>query len=186
MIQALRQAEHAKYQRAYSVPRYAMGGPRMDDAIADLKAIPIRGSYLDVGCGRGEMLRHAAAMGFSPVFGAEIVPELCDGVRVIRSEAHALPFADHSFDVVTLFDVIEHLIPGDDELVCRELSRVAAHHILLSANNRESRNVVGDVLHINRREYAEWDFLFRLWFPGHVTWIKGSHQYVSETWRVDL
>lgn len=186
MIEAERKSEHQKYSRAYSHERYAMGQPRMADAVADLAAIPSRGAYLDVACGRGEMLRNAEALGFSPVQGIEIVPALIDGERVIYGEVHALPFPDKSFDVVTMLDVIEHLIPGDDERACRELARVARRHILLTANNRESKNFVGEQLHINRRPYEEWDSLFRAWFPGTVTWIKGHRNYISEGWRVDL
>lgn len=181
-----RRAEHDKYVRAYRNPGYAMGHDRMADAYADLKALPMRGAYLDVACGRGEMLRHAERFGFAPVRGLEIVPALIDGERVIHGEVHALPFPDKSFDVVTLFDVIEHLPPGDDELACRELARVARAHVLLTANNHESHNLDGDVLHINRRPYEEWDALFRAWFPGTVTHITGTRHYHSECWRVDL
>lgn len=186
-IDEARAAEHAKYQRTYAAqPKYRMKRERLADAVADLKALPCRGSYLDVSCGRGDMLHHADRLGFSPVRGTEIVPELIDGTRVVRAEVHALPFDGDSFDVVTLFDVIEHLIPGDDAAACREMARVARKHILLTANNRPSFNKAGDDLHINRRSYDEWDRLFREWFPGAVTWIKGDRAYVSEAWRIDL
>jgi ubiquinone/menaquinone biosynthesis C-methylase UbiE len=187
----LRAAEHGKYHRAYGLaPNYKMGERRKADAINDLRALPGRGSYLDVSCGRGEMLTAALAMGFEPVQGTEIVPELIDGSRVIFSEAHALQVADKSFDVASLWDVIEHLVRGDDEAVCHELERVARRHVLLTANNRPSKNQAGEDLHINRRPYEEWDALFRRWFSGRVTWIKGTprqpRNYVSEAWRIDF
>ena len=182
-----REGEQQKYHAAYELPHYHMGTGRMADAVHDLSALPVRGSYLDVGCGRGEMLHHAASMGFVSVRGVEVVPELIDGTRIVRGEAHDLPFADKSSDVVTLFDVIEHLLPGDDEAVCREMARVARAHILLTANNRPSHMPDGTDLHINIRAYDEWDRLFRDWFAGAtVTWNKGPRQYVSEGWRIDL
>lgn len=177
-----RVAEQLKYRSAYGDESYRMGRRRMEDAVGDLENLPCRGSYLDVGCGRGEMLSHAAGMGFAPVQGVEVVQELIDGTRVVRGEAHDLPFGDRSFDVVSMFDVIEHLVPGDDEAACREMARVAKRHILLTANNRPSI-VDGNDLHINKRPYDEWDRLFREWFPGDVTWMKGRF---SEGWRVDL
>lgn len=182
-----RAAEHAKYARTYATQRhYKMGEPRKADAIRDLHALPCRGAYLDVSCGRGEMLDQARRFGFDPVRGTEIVPDLIDGERVVRAEVHALPFDDGSFDVVTMFDVIEHLLAGDDEAACREMARVARRHILLTANNRPSFNKAGDDLHILKRPYAEWDALFRQWFPGEVTRLKGDRAYVSEAWRVDI
>lgn len=185
-IDAARAVEHAKYVRAYSMnENYRMGERRKIDAMHDLEALPNRGSYLDVSCGRGEMLEAASRFGFSPVRGTEIVPELVGG-QVERAEVHALPFTDRSFDVVTMFDVIEHLIPGDDRAACEEMARVARQHIIITANNRPSFNKAGDDLHINKRPYEEWDRLFREWFPGTVTWIKGNRAYVSEAWRVDL
>lgn len=183
---AARAAEQKKYEAAYAVSSYAMGAARMSDAVADLEALPSRGNYLDVGCGRGEMVATAQALGFSPVHGVEVVPELIDGTRVIFGQVHQLPFADFHFSVVTMFDVIEHLIPGDDESACREMARVTCNHILLTANNRPSHLKDGTDLHINKRPYEEWDSLFREWFPGRVKWIKGNRKYVSEGWRVDL
>jgi len=184
-MKAERANEHRKYEAAYKIPNYHMGGARMTDACAALSSLPVRGSYLDVGCGRGEMLDFAEQNGFSSVSGVEIVPALIDGNRVVRGEVHDLPFPDLSFAVVTMFDVIEHLIPGDDELACRELDRVASRHIILTANNRPSKNAIGEELHINKRDYAEWDSLFRQWFSGEVTWLKGG-TYFSESWGVDL
>lgn len=181
-----RRAEHVKYHRAYALSaKYKMKRERMADAVNDLAALPCRGSLLDVACGRGEMMAEAERLGFKPVRGTEIVPELI-GPGVVYGEAHSLPFVSDCFDVVTMFDTIEHLVPGDDEAACRQLARVARKHILLTANNKRSRNKAGDELHINRRPYAEWDALFREWFPGRVTWIKGERHYISEAWRVDL
>lgn len=161
---------------------------RMKDAVNDLAALPVRGPYLDVSCGRGDMLVQAAKLGFSPVCGTEIVPQLIDGNQVKYGEVHALPFPAKSFNVVTMLDVIEHLIPGDDRLACNELERVARNHVIITANNKASvSRPHGDVLHINRRSYQEWDALFREWFAGAtVVWIKGKRNYISEAWRVDL
>lgn len=182
-----REREFAKYRTAYSRPNYKMGERRKMDAQADLRALPARGNYLDVSCGKGEMLDFARSIGFAEVRGTEIVPALIDGERIVRAEVHALPFADKSFDVVSMFDVIEHLIPGDDLAACRELRRVARAHILITANNHKSFNHKGDDLHINRRPYPEWHKLFIEWFaPLRVTWIKGKRAYVSECFQVDL
>jgi ubiquinone/menaquinone biosynthesis C-methylase UbiE len=180
-----RAAEHAKYIRTYAKARYAMGDARRECAVADLGSLP-RGSYLDVSCGRGEMILEAQRLGFSPCHGTEIVPALIDGMRVVRAEAHDLPFSDKIFDVVTMLDVIEHLVPGDDEAACRELARVAKGHVILTASNLPSSMGDGDELHINRRPYDEWDALFRSWFAPALVARLPSRNPISETWRVDL
>lgn len=187
-LEKARKAEHKKYIRTYTSDRYRMKHQRMLDAVHDLKVLPVRGAYLDVSCGRGDMLVEAAKLGFAPTLGTEIVPKLIDGDRVRYGEVHSLPFGDKCFNVVTMFDVIEHLIPGDDELACSELKRMAKSHILITANNKESvSRPFGDVLHINRRTYPCWDGLFRKWFaPAKVTWIQGKRHYISEAWRIDL
>ena len=180
-----RAAEHEKYARCYKLPNYRMGARRMMDAALALEALPSRGSYLDVSTGRGEMLSSAMALGFDPVNGTEVVEALLEPPRVVRAEVHALPFADGGFHTVTMFDVIEHLIPGDDELACRELVRVANKHVIVAANNCRGKDWCGDVLHINIRSYEEWDRLFREWFAPHkVMWVTNEAAF-SQIWRVD-
>lgn len=186
VLSEARKAEHEKYFRAYALNQnYRMKAQRMADAVNDLSAIPCRKSYLDVSCGRGEMLAEAKKLGFQFVTGTEIVPDLLRP-NVIYSEVHQIRLVNNFAEVASMFDVIEHLLPGDDELACKELARVASKHVLITANNRPSFNKAGDDLHINKRPYEEWDALFREWFPGTVTWIKGSRHYVSEAWRIDL
>lgn len=187
-----RRAERAKYERAYDQqPNYKMKGERREDARRDLADIAagIEGdaSYLDVSCGRGEMLDLAAELGFGRIQGTEIVPQLIDGERVIEAWAHQLPFADGEFDVVSMLDVIEHLLPGDDEAACRELGRVARKTVLITANNKPSFNRAGDDLHINKRKYRVWHELFERWFaPGVVTRLDVDRKYVSAAWRIDF
>lgn len=181
-----RKSEADFYTRVYRDPRYSMRDARRAATIADLAALPSRGAYLDVACGRREMLAAATRLGFDPVMGTEVVPELIDGREVVHAEAHALPFLDGAFSVVTLFDVIEHLVPGDDELACRELARIAGRHVLITASNKPSV-WCGRDLHINKRPYEEWDRLFKGWFSGCVvTWLRPTPRGASQRWRVDL
>lgn len=182
-----RRAEFVKYDRAYTKPKYRMKRERWKDAVNDLRALPCRGSYLDVSCGNSEMLRAAERLGFGRVMGTEIVGKLLVPERVVYAEVHKLPFADKSFEVVTMFDVIEHLVRPDDEAACREMTRVASRFVVLTANNRPSLNAAGDNLHINIRTYAEWHESLKAWFaPAPVEWIKGDRHYVSEAYKVTL
>lgn len=181
-----REAEIGKYVRAYAGTGYGMGAARKADATDDLAALPVRGAYLDVGCGRGEMLFVAEELGYRPVKGVEPVPALTFGTRVVPGRVHALPFADDAFDVASLFDVLEHLLPEDDEAACRELRRVARRHVLLTANNLPSRLTDGTELHVNIRPYDEWQRLIEIWFAGAAVTRLGDRRFSSAAWRIDL
>jgi len=187
-MQLQREAERQKYETVYRRKTYAMGANRKHDAEKVLASLGVHGSYLDIGCGRGEMLGYAESLGYKTVRGVEQVSYLTDGERVIQGEVHALPFPDKSFDVVAMFDVIEHLLPGDDEAACRELNRVARKHVLLTASNNPSHCPdTGADLHINKRPYSKWDELFREWFDGDVIWRPVQTICPSEMmWRIDL
>lgn len=184
MITEAQRVEIDKYAACYEAPQYRMSSERARGARAALGELECRGSYLDVACGRGEMLDHARALGFAMVKGTEVVPALLNA-EVSHALAWSLPFLDQSVDVVSLFDVIEHLLPRDDANTCRELVRVARRHILITANNLPSVHDGMD-LHVNRRPYQEWDRLFHTWFPGQVTWCHEHKAKASELWRIDL
>jgi len=176
-----RAEEYAKYEYAYGCNSYRMGEARAAAIRKYLASLEPKTSLLDVGTGRGETLTIAEGRGFHEVTGTEVVQALIDGSRVVRAEGHELPFADDSFGWVTMFDVMEHLIPGDDELVVRELCRVAKHGAVVTIADFPSVKD-GRVLHINLRSYDEWDALLRSWCR-RVEWLP-NHGSISEGWKI--
>jgi ubiquinone/menaquinone biosynthesis C-methylase UbiE len=153
-----RDEEIARYVEHYKSPKYGMGQRRQADVQRILQDLR-RGSLLDVSTGRGETLRFAKSLGFSPVQGTEVVPELLND-EVVFAQAHSLPFPDNSFDHVTCFDVLEHLVEADIRPALQEMYRVARISVTVSASERPS--VFGDVdLHISKRPAPEWHRLIR-------------------------
>jgi SAM-dependent methyltransferase/uncharacterized Rossmann fold enzyme len=117
-------------------------------------------SYLDVSCGRGESLRLAADTGwFRLITGTETVEELLNP-QVIHALLPKLPFLAQSYDVVSLIEVIEHLVPDDVEPALRELTRVAKKYIIISAATFPSW-YGGRNLHPSARPEREWNRLFK-------------------------
>jgi SAM-dependent methyltransferase len=96
---------------------------------------------LDVGCGRGEILRHCARLG-ARAYGidyAEVAVRMSREVAriesdtagqadigVYRSDAKYLPYPDATFDRALIFDVVEHLFPWESLVRQIRLSRRAA------------------------------------------------------------
>ena len=92
-------------------------------------------SVLDLGCGRGEIVRHVAQLG-AQSFGidyARAAVQLTQRVMrqeqksvwgLARSDAKRLPFADGAFDRVLMFDVVEHLHPWELDACLAEVWRV--------------------------------------------------------------
>ncbi len=92
---------------------------------------------LDVGCGRGEILRHCAALG-ADAYGIDYAPVAVSLARraaaqagpapgktgLAQADAKRLPFPDEFFDRALLFDVVEHLHPWELERAYGEIWRV--------------------------------------------------------------
>jgi len=88
---------------------------------------------LDVGCGRGEILRHCAHLGaqahgidYAAAAVAMSRQALAEGeaAGVYRADAKQLPFADEVFDRVLLFDIVEHLHPWELDQALQAVWRV--------------------------------------------------------------
>ena len=179
--------EKEKYEAAYKQPGYKMGEKRKHHAtqiINTWDSGESTKSFLDVGCGRGEILGYAKRKGFRTC-GTEIVSYLVDPSKdIIYAEANDLPFADNSFDYITCLDVIEHLIPGMEVLVFQEFKRVARERILMTIANFPSKGLKGVELHINIKPYQEWDDILRdIFSDANVIWHPRLGN-ISETWEI--
>ncbi|HEX8422370.1 MAG TPA: class I SAM-dependent methyltransferase [Pyrinomonadaceae bacterium] len=102
-----------------------------------------RGRFLDVGCGRGEVVRAAQELGWEAE-GCDLSEAFVRYAREVNGvKAHAatleqMRFPEASFDAVTLVEVIEHLYEPAETV--RELSRIVRPGglVYLSTPNEES------------------------------------------------
>ncbi len=81
--------------------------------------------FLEIGCGTGNVSSFLSKKGYN-VTGCEYYQEAIDiawpGFSIVKGDALNTPFSDHSFDIVGLFDVIEHF--EEDMLLLLEANRV--------------------------------------------------------------
>src|SRR5688572_3015517 len=126
----------------------------------------IRGTLLEIGCGRGYGLEVVAPRTTAQI-GIDISPKFltdaCSGnleTPFICASGEALPLADHCFDSVIAFDVIEHA--KDELLFLSELKRITRRNTLiaLSTPNRllTSGNRVTPLNPFHIREYVAAEF----------------------------
>lgn len=96
-------------------------------------------TVLDVGCGSGllgaAVLNHPRCPKGVVYKGVERFKRGGEPIEVIEYAGGALPFADASFDVVILADVLHH--ERDEELLLREAARVAKRALLLKDHKPE-------------------------------------------------
>jgi len=133
------------------------------------------GSLLDIGCGEGYFLAAAGRAGWN-VTGCDYLPEgvtrtaaLIGAARVAHADACDLPFPAESFDVATLWDVIEHL--ANPAAAISEARRVLRPGGLLafSTPNTRARSVTlkgsaasqyQDDTHVSLLSPEVWDGMF--------------------------
>lgn len=113
-------------------------------ALAD--AIPSGGSVLDLGCGDGQVA--ARLMGVRPdltVEGADVLLRPVTHIPVTLYDGLSLPFADRSFDYVTIVDVLHHT--DDPAAVLAEAQRVSRLGVVVKDHLREGL-LVGPILRL--------------------------------------
>ncbi len=94
--------------------------------------LPRSASILDVGCSYGSLIRNMVHREYGLVFGVDVSRASlrmgCGEHEEVRGrlayyDGETLPFPDECFDVVTMFDVMEH-VPTLEALMRNEIRRV--------------------------------------------------------------
>lgn len=162
--------EAAKYADAYKDEHYRMSTHRRA-MVRDIISLTPGKTWLDVGTGRGETLEEARDFGIKAT-GTETVSTLLND-DVVYGLLPNLPFDDKAFDVVSSFEVLEHLRPEDLVASLRELARVARTWVVVSVCT--SADYVGGVnLHPSYRTEEEWKQTFREAFDDAIPEFCGN------------
>ena len=91
------------------------------DQIKDLEGKAI----LDVGCGFGWFLDYSIKQKASRVVGIETEElPVVNGAEILAASVFKLPFNYNEFDIITMFDIIEHLPKGSELKALCEINRV--------------------------------------------------------------
>ena len=117
-------------------------------AAFDVAAVTTGMTVLDIGCGRGEIMRRCAELGataygfdYAPVavrMTQNVMQGRTSGIRVAQADAKKIPFSSRQFDRALMFDVVEHLHPWELHqalLECHRILKPEGRLILHTAPN---------------------------------------------------
>lgn len=171
-------AEAAKYSELYQsgeLPRYGHsnhGKSILDSVIGWMPA-----SLVDVGCGYNEFVTSFRAK--APGVRALGVDFACPGADVL-APASSLPFSDREFDVLTAFDVLEHLLPVDVKRTLSELARVSRRFVFAINYGPGRARWKCQTLHPTIREEGWW--LQQIKAAGAVE-VRQEGRFIFGRWR---
>lgn len=164
--------------------------PGLRTALSQSSRIMAAGQrHLDVGAGPGYLVevltmppfrKHSRGVDISAVAVAMADERLKPGLVQVMKQGE-IPFADNSFDLITCFDVMEHLEPEDVRLLMREIRRVAAPKALIMFNislrDSSLRDINGDSVHRSILKPGEWDELIGF---DYYTVNRREHELLGE------
>lgn len=142
-------------------------GKILADAASRLGKRPAELRLLDVGCSSGALLRVARTLGFSAC-GVEPAQQAAatareDGFDVYPGLLQDAAFASGSFDLVTIFEVIEHLT--EPVAVISEIHRILRPRGLLLIGTGNAESWTADMLG------ARWEYFDISSHGGHISFF---------------
>lgn len=186
------------YSACYSDASYRMGSARKIRMLTAVETCIRNGiayggepyRLLDVGCGRGELLKLMAESGdtrFGWLHGLEIVPELTGqfpGYSVSLIPSIAACEVDGVYDIVLCSDVLEHVDPSETLRSLRKLVSMCRGALILHVAWFSHVWAMPDgeqvELHINRMTLSRWVEALRSAVPTGRTITIASQEFPGE------
>lgn len=109
----------------------------------------IDGVVLDVGCGRGDVVKLLRSKGFK----ADGIDQInLDNGMIVGSILE--PFEDHKYDTMICIDVIEHIEKEYEDILFENLSKSKTQ--IFSIHNGPAIHKSGQDIHVNKRSFPDW------------------------------
>lgn len=173
--------ERAKYEGIYSSGKL----PKYGHSNHGAQALPLLTKWqpdtlLDVGCGYNEFV--TAARAAMPGLQATGVDFACPGADLV-CDAAQMPFGNKAFDVITSFDMLEHVTPDQVDAVLAEFARVSRRFIFSISHVPSVNKWLGETLHPTVQSEAWW--MRRIMRAGGMA-LKKEGRYITGTWQPTL
>ncbi len=154
----------------YSWPR--LGGEFTKTA-AHIKSHFNPSTLLDVGCAKGFLVYalrklniDASGIDFSEYAISNASEEIKNHVTVGLAESMSPQYSENSFDVVTCFDVLEHLTEKDAIKACKNALDIATKYVIVCVPTRKVEGDL-DVTHKTIKPKEWWEQIF-MEHGGHI------------------
>lgn len=147
------------YDQVWQIPGYCANGlDRAREVLDDLVWHSKQNAWLnvlDVGCGRGHVVQHLRGV---DIYACGIDPFLPEpGPHLLRGDLATLASLDCSVDIITSFDMLEHLNEDSAYGMLRTMAEVAPRACLAIANMSDVHDVAGVPTELHPiQQPAEW------------------------------
>jgi len=185
-----RDVQEAEYDEPYHwLPSNGAGQIQLDTYAFYLSLLPHLAGVrvLDIGCGDGRFTFELVKAG-ADVTGLDISERAVGMARTLVPRASfyvgtvtGMPFADESFDVACMVDVVEHLPPQEVKPAVEQCARVLKHKAIFLVSTPAERNAVS-AKHFQHFSLArlkdefgdDFDFEFARFRAGRYRWVVAS------------
>ena len=159
--------------------KFAAGNPFIDHTTwgYSYESIPSGGVLLDFGCFEGEFIDRLAKAKRVTVYGVDKDRDAIAryrGPHTVRVFDGSIPFPDATFDIVTMFDVIEHI--HDQNSILLEIHRVLKFGGLLVITT--PRRHIFSFLDLGNLKYS-FPRLHKFWYTRRHSLEEYNYRYVD-------